>query len=310
MVSLAPALTQMIVDLGLGSQLVATAENDAAAPPGLPVVGHYQDINTEMLLLVEPTHVVTMATQQAVPQQLQALAAAGRFVLVAYPYPITVSDVVSILYEPNGLVSGVEATGGGPSLGVLLNQPKRAREVITTMHTQLEWLGRITRHDAYPRVLMVIGLNPLMASGPGTVHDQLLSYCGAHNAAADAAVGAPVYDKEKLTHAKPDVIMMLLPGAAPLGSIDTDPRLAHLRGLPIPAVANRRVVLIDDPLVHLPASNLARTAAAMAQAIHPDLTQRIRQALGVGVEPGAPTVGPAHAQASRGLPSVSIAHDE
>ena len=70
-------------------------------------------------------------------------------------------------------------------------------------------------------MLMVIGVNPLMASGPGTVHDELLSYCGARNAAGNALVGAPVYDKERLLDANPGVVLFLLPQAAALGSIVT-----------------------------------------------------------------------------------------
>ena len=41
LVTLAPALTQMVIDLDEANALVGIAENDMVAPPGLPVVGNF-----------------------------------------------------------------------------------------------------------------------------------------------------------------------------------------------------------------------------------------------------------------------------
>ncbi len=275
LVSLAPALTQILVDMGLEKFIVGVAEHDLAAPAGLPVIGHWQDIHTEALLALKPTHVLTMTgRQQAVPEHLQRLASTHGFELIAYPSPLSISEISKIILddqEPNGH----QDIRSPRCLGTVLDATGVALQTTLRMSLQLAHVNRVTADVPPASVLLIIGTNPLMASGPGTVHDQLLSFCGGRNAAEDARVGAPVFDKEKLLHAQPDVILLLLPGAPPLGPLDADPRLAALHGLSIPAIQRGRVVLINDPLVQLPSSSIARIATAMAKAIHPELADAI-----------------------------------
>ena len=276
-VTYAPAITQMLIDLGFTDQLVAVAKYDFAAPPGLPIVGTYLNPDLETLLAIEPTHVLMMTGKEGAPRRLKDLAAAGRFELATYSSPTTVEAVARILYDDQTL------DGGQPqkpiSLGVVLRAAQRAKEVSDRMLTALASLSELQADVHKPSVLMVIGTNPIMACGPGTVHDQLLRMVGGSNAAADAKVGAPTYDRESLLGMQPEVILMLFPMAEPLLAIDEDPRLASFRRLPLKAVRDRQIVLINDPLVLLPSSSLVRIAVAMAKAIHPDRVQQIDQVL-------------------------------
>lgn len=277
-VSLAPALTQMVVDLGLGQFLVAIAEYDMAAPTGLPVVGNYKDINTEALLVARPTHVLTMTGQDGPAPHLIQLASAHGFQLAAYPFPLSISQITRIIFDPQELAQKSHRQSA-KSLGAVLRTPITALRVATHMNKRLARLGAATA-DATPKsVLMVIATRPIMASGPDTVHDQLLTFCGAYNAAQDATTGAVTFDKEMLIQANPDVILLLLPDTAPLQPVESDPRLAQLRSLEIIAVKHHRIVLINDPLAQLPSSSLPRIGAAMAKAIHPNLATTIDLAM-------------------------------
>src|SRR5688572_15537830 len=98
-VSLAPALTQIMVDMGNANLLVGVAENDAAAPKGLPVVGNYLDIDSEALVKVRPTHVLMMTGKEGAPERLAELALKHRFELVTYPSPTSVDEVARIIYN-------------------------------------------------------------------------------------------------------------------------------------------------------------------------------------------------------------------
>jgi hypothetical protein len=71
----------------------------------------------------------------------------------------------------------------------------------------------------------------------------------------------------------PQVIILLMPEAPP--PEDDDPRLAIFAGLPIPAVTDGRITLINDPACLLPSTSIVRLAAQMARAIHPELTAEI-----------------------------------
>lgn len=269
-VSLAPALSRMLVDLDLADWLVGVGQSDAAAPPGLPVVGTFMDINTEKLLVLRPTHVLMMTGRGGLPPGLVALSKAQGFVLVGYPIP---SDVTQI----QAIIAGQPPP---PGLGVLLGIEARANGLAARLRHQFTALQRITAEAPRPRVLMVFGIEPTtMASGPGTMLDVLLQYAGGVNAAANASTTAPSFDREKLLANNPQVVLLLLPGSPPLGSLADDSRLAAFRGLSIAAQLDRRIHLIDDPLVLLPGSNVAQIAALMAKAIHPELADQIDQAM-------------------------------
>lgn len=250
-VTFAPAITQMLIDLDMGDAIVGVSEFDEARDATRPNVGSYIDPNTERLLSLRPTHVLMMSTQTGTPPRLQELADRGLFTLTSYPYPQDADEVGDVLI----------AVG---------NEFDLRDRAIETRGRMLDHLARIERQTAgsdRPRVLIAFGTGPVWASGPGTVNDALLEAINADNAAGNAATTAVTYDREALLRDAPDVILLLLPGAEPLEP--NDPRLADFAGLPIPAVENNRIHLIADPLVLLPATHLPRIAEQMAQAVHP-----------------------------------------
>jgi ABC-type hemin transport system substrate-binding protein len=271
LVTLAPALTQMIVDLGMQDAIVGVAEYETAVPPGPPVVGNFAAVNTEMLLSTKPTHVLTMAGPSGPPPRLRELAMQGLFELHSFPFPLSLKDIGNVLFDED------PAPGSGPSLGEVLGKPGSAVALKLLLYKQLASIEAVTASRDKPTVLMVLGIGPVMASGPGTVHDELLGFAGAINAAGDAAVTAPEFGREALLAMSPQVILFLQPEAPPIRQDDA--RLAFFAGLPIPAIENNRVYVINDPLVLLPSSSIGRICAAMAKVIHPDLAGEIDRAL-------------------------------
>jgi ABC-type hemin transport system substrate-binding protein len=282
-VTLAPALTKMVIDLGLTDAIVGVGEHDACAPQGAAVVGNFMNVNTERLYELRPTHVLMMTGQHGVPESLAAMAQSAGFDLVAYAYPNGIEDVGAVLFDEAELLredSGVRDPDRR-SVGAALDMKMQAQRLKLHMFMQLAAIGRVTGSVAKPSVLLVIGVEPnVRASAPaqtGTVLDDLLGFAGGLNAAAQSQVSAPVYDREKLMGLAPEVILLLLPNDPPL--TENDSRLAAFAGLDIPAVRDGRIALINDPMVLLPATNLPQAAATLAKAIHPDLAARIDAAM-------------------------------
>jgi ABC-type Fe3+-hydroxamate transport system substrate-binding protein len=272
LVTVAPALSQMIVDLGLVDAIVGVAEYETAAPAGLPIVGNYNEVNTEALLSTNPTHVLMMVGPGGAPGRVNDLAGRGLFELYTYPFPLSIEDIGLVLYN------GVATEGAEPSLGEALGVPGRAMALKMRMLRRLAAIGSLTAALEKPTVLLVIGTGPVMVSGPGTVHDELLGFAGALNAAADATVTAPEYGRESLLALSPQVVLFLQPDAPELK--DNDPRLASFAGLPIPAIQDGRVYVINDPLVLLPSTSITRICAQMAKAIHPEVAEQIDRIMG------------------------------
>ncbi|MCX5661214.1 MAG: ABC transporter substrate-binding protein [Planctomycetota bacterium] len=273
-VTLAPALTQMLVDLGHRDELVGKSEYDTAAPASVPVVGNYLEVQMERLLKLHPTHVLMMPGKEGPPARLLEAARRYRFGVVTYPYPNTIAEVLRIL---EGGVPELRVADLGGVLGDVESSHGLRRQIIG----KLSRLKKVCdAGKSRPRVLMVIGTGPMMASGPGTVLDELLTgYCGAVNAAGGASVGAPTYNRESMLKLAPDAVLLLLPDAPPLQAIEQDSRLAELRGLPINAVKRNRVVLLAGSQLLLPSSNLPAVAATLAREVHPELSAEIDKAV-------------------------------
>ncbi len=252
-VTLAPALTQMAADLGVLDDVVGVAQHDPVADASVPVLGNFVQVDIERLLSVKPTLVLTMSGKEGVPPRLRELAESGRFRLEDYPTPASIDDVLDTLH----------------SMGIVLGCPQKADDLARHLNDQLRQLRIDVAELERPRVLMVIALHPIMASGPGTVNDSLLQQAGGINAAESATVPAPTFDREALLSLQPDVILLMLPGAPPLA--EGDDRLREFTDVPVPAVRDGRIVLLNDPLIALPGTSLVRTVQRIAEAIHSEL---------------------------------------
>ncbi len=286
-VTLAPALSQIFVDLNLSDLLVGVSEHDAFAPAGLPVVGNYLAPNYEAILACKPTHVLMLWGKEGVPQKLLDLGRSEHFKVITWETPHTIKDIGNLIYNAKD------------AEGVTLHNSFYPNHMIYTLKFKFlknlldisEVLPFTSSKAERPRVLMVIGLNPLMISAPGgtdtVLNDLLVNKLNATNAGEKYRVSAPVLTGEDLLEIKPDVVLILssqigvpksiaeanrASGEYPPLQLDLAdyPRLKVFRGLDIPAVKNGRIYLITDPRAVLPATSLDHLAKQMAVAIYPE----------------------------------------
>ncbi len=319
LVSLSPALTQIIRDMGHGQLIVGVDDSHALVFDKLetPTVGPYDNASAEEIIGLNPTHVLVMAGREGPPAGLIKQGEANGFKVVAFPVPTDVREVIGILMgkfvAPSGIGSGDDRVSSDHSLANLLGDDHGALVVANEMTRQLGRIAELadsaSEPGKRPQVLVVFSLEPrVQAAGPETVLDDLLrQYAGAYNAAipeirpltaaelnaitdpekrkqailaaaddpAKRVGTAPTLDRERLLEARPEVIVLIMPGEPPLEPIDRDPRLLNLRGLDIPAVKNNRIILINDKTALLPATTLPAVAAQMAKGIHPALAPQI-----------------------------------
>lgn len=275
-VSLSPALTRMVVDLGEGGHLVGIAQYDDASL-GLPVCGNFMAPDVERILSFEPDIVLTetaVSGGPAVPARLLELEAAGVLRVVAVPQVRSISDVKDTLTHPEH------------GLGVLFDVEAQALAMSERMDAQLLAVQQAVSGLPRPRVLMLLSTSPMAGIGPGVTHDQLLAMAGGENALADAGVGYVTLDRQMLIdRVRPDIVLLISPGAPELSEGDT--RLRPLDGLPIRAVIEHRVVLIAHPQALLPSTSLPEVLAEMAKALHPEQAEAIDRALREAGEPTA-----------------------
>ena len=108
-VSLSPALTQMVKDLGLGDKLVGVGMYDPAIDAGdLSDVGNLYQIHYERLLTLEPTIVLLQPERSAgVPNRLKQLSDRLGWEIGAFHID-TIEDALRVLHneeDPAGSVA-------------------------------------------------------------------------------------------------------------------------------------------------------------------------------------------------------------
>ncbi len=243
-VSLTPANTEMLFALGLGGRVVGdTTYCDyppAAASPKITKIGDTR-VNYERVTALRPDLIV--GDDVATPQADARLAALGLPVLALHP--ASVDDVEQSLLR----------------LGQRTGAAHQARAVVARMQAQRRLAGALAARDPRrPRVLIVIGMNPLYVAGRGTFMDGVLAEAGGVNDAPLTGYGT--LSKEVVLARPPDVIL-----ASPndMAGLRADPVLRFL-----PAVrAGRFVSLGDGEIFERPGPRITDGLLQLARALHP-----------------------------------------
>lgn len=266
-VSLTPAITQMLIDMGKGEQIIGVAEHDDASM-GLPVCGSYNKPVIARIVALKPDLVLTESpTGQLgdVPELLCRLADEGVFELGVIPHSRSIADVRQALVDPE------------QGLGVAVGDPPAASRAEELMQLRIELIHAVVKDAKPPRTLMLINPTTLGAIGTGVTHHELLQLAGGVNALAHVDTGYLTLDRAQLQQTvRPEVVLILEPGGSELS--DADVRLRAFEGLAIPVNTSRRFAVVDHPHAMLPSTALPGVMLEMALALHPDKAASIREA--------------------------------
>lgn len=188
-VSLAPVITETLFLVGAGAQVVGVTRfcDRPEAATRLPQVGGYVDPSLEKILALKPDLVVAMPSFGQ-RELLDRLRERGVPVLVVF------ADTLAEVRElPASLGDAVRRADAGRTL--------RARFD--------EQLGSLTaRKLARPtRVLVVVGVEPIVVAGPGTFADELVILLGAVPVAQRDGPAWPQWSIEAALLARPDVVV-------------------------------------------------------------------------------------------------------
>lgn len=244
-VVLSPAAGVTLRDMGLEGWVVGRHGFDLALDPSLPVCGDQGGIDYEALLRVRPTHVVIQWGSRELPGRLTSLARERGWVIENYN-PLSLSEI-DAASASLARALGVEASRA-PSVSAALAGMERA--------------------GYGGRVLLLAGVDPPAALGPGSFHHDMLVALGAKPALER---GGPwvTLDAEDVRNLSPDAMLLILPRApgapgGPGGRGAAQERLGRLGTLDVPAVREGRVAVIDDPLAHTPSTAMIGVAGEMA----------------------------------------------
>ena len=255
-VSLVPALTEMLFAIGAGPQVVAVSSFDDDPPEvrALPRVGALLDPDTERILALRPDLVLIYGSQAELQKQL---ASAG---------------IRSFAYRHGGLSDIAPAFR---ELGRLTGRAAAAARGAGAISARLEAVrGRVAGRRR-PKTLLVMGREPrslrnLDASGGVGFLSDLVELAGGANLFADVERQAVRASTEMLLARAPEVILDLF-YSRPLNAVELQQEREAWRPLgSIPAVRNGRIHLLVGDYLVVPGPRIAAAAEAFAQAIHPE----------------------------------------
>jgi iron complex transport system substrate-binding protein len=255
-ISLIPAVTEMLFALGAGPRVVAVSSFDEYPPEvrTLERVGALLDPDVERILSLKPDLVIVYATQTDLMQQLAR------------------AQVPTFRYQHAGLA---DVGGTIRQLGARIGREQDAGIVARRIDDGLATVRQRVAAYARPRTLLVFGreafaLRGIYASGGvGFLHD-MLAAAGGVNVFADVERQSVQATSEAILARRPEVILELRGGS--VAAEHRDREIAVWQALPaVPAVRTGRVYLIVDPRTVVPGPRVAEGADLIARALHPEV---------------------------------------
>ena len=247
-VSVSPAATEALFAVGAGDRVVGRSRFCDWPPEvmKLPAVGGMIDADFEAIVGLAPDLLVGAPGPPStrLADKLSAFKVATWF-----PETNSLAAVDAMILEAG------ERTGHAAD----------ARRVTATVDARIAEVEHAVAEEPSPRVLMVVDLNPVVATGPKDFLDDLLRRAGGRNV---LSVGASwqTLDFEAISGLDPDIVLdaSSMSGGGPT-RITPD---AH-GWVGVRAVREGHVVALTDVRVLRPGPRIAEGLAILARALHP-----------------------------------------
>lgn len=242
-VSLAPSLSEIVVELGSADLLVGVLDAGERPPElnDLPSVGRYGQLDMERLLSLKPD-LLLLWPGSVGPAQREQLGRLGIPTYVAEPHSL------------EQLASQIEA------IAEQLGRPERGRTLAADVRQRLEALRQRYQRAEPLRVFYQVWDQPLYTVGGGQIISDALAVCGARNVFADMSLPAPQVSIEAVLARNPEAILA--------GSQD---QLEAWNAWPqVAAVTQGRLLLVTDKGLERPSGQMIEATAKLCRLIAPN----------------------------------------
>ncbi len=191
-VSVAPAITEILFALGVGDQIVGVTTycNYPEAAKAKPKIGGYTTPSIEAILALRPDQVMMMEKRPDVAERLRQ---AGIDVTQVQPESLAgLYDAIRVISEKAGV-------------------PDRGRSLIQSIEMQLREVSPKPA-GVKPRLLFIVGRTPgtvsdLIAVGKGSYLNEIIEIAGADNIFGAVNLPYPKVGVEEVIRRNPDVII-------------------------------------------------------------------------------------------------------
>jgi len=245
-ISCMPSITEMLFALGLNHEIKGVTLNCNYPPAARrkAKVGR-EIINIEKVTSLHPHLVVMLEDAQKV--DIQKLRKFGLPVFTINPHSIAGVRADLLL------------------LGIATSREAEALVLVGAMDERLKSIEEKMQRFKLKKkkILVVVGLKPLIVAGPKTFIADILKTAGVDNLASDAKGDYPLYSMEKLIASPPDVIIIPQSLVKKPNEIYNDPKWKQ-----IPAVKQERVLFIDQDIISRPGPRVVEAVEQIAKFVY------------------------------------------
>lgn len=264
-VSLVPAVTEMLFAIGAGDQVVGVSSFDRYPPEAATRtrLGALIDPDVERLLSLRPDLAIVYGTQTDLLARL------------------TRAGVPMFIYEHAGLA---DITQTIRLVGTRVGHEAGANRLAERMEADIATIRSKTAGRPRPRTVLIIGREPdalrgiFASGGVGFMHD-MLEAAGGANVFADVRRQSLQVSAELLLAREPEVILETHPPEGWTPSRVTRERQLWRAFPGIPAVRNDRIHILTSEVVLVPGPRVVEGIRLIAGVLRPSAESRAPRAL-------------------------------
>jgi iron complex transport system substrate-binding protein len=256
-VSLAPSVTEVVYELGLGDRLVGVTRFCRYPPQAQRVekIGGLFDLNVEQIVTLKPTHVL------ALQESIDALAPLARF-------------GIAIVQVDHRTVAGIRESFA--TIGEACDAQTRATAVLQDLEQREHDLQKKLEGAPSLKTLVVVGrthegsrLSGVYVSGNDGFYSDVLSLVGSTNVNQQRTIALPTLSPEGLLSLGAEAIIEIV--SADDGPVDIGQLQSFWRQYSrIPAVTRGRVGIFSEDYASIPGPRYLLLAERFAKVLHPD----------------------------------------
>jgi iron complex transport system substrate-binding protein len=247
-VSLAPSVTETLFALGFGDRLVGVTTycDYPVEAQKLPKIGGFMNPSLEVIVAKKPDVVigVNTATDPAKAKEMERLG-----------LRVTLISVASL----NDILTGIK------SIARLMGSPQTGEQLVVKIDANIQAIKKRVAAAPRRRVLLAVGIRPLVVVGGRNFIDELITLAGGENIAGNATQPWLNLPEEYVVAKAPQVII-----EAGMGSEQqqSGKRWADLKS--VPAVTNGRVYSYPSDKILRPGPRVGDALTELAGLIHPE----------------------------------------
>lgn len=231
-----PSITEMLYALGLENRIVGVTTNCNYPPEARKkekIGGFF--LNLEKVVSLKPDLIVMLEDAQK-----RDIAKFKDYGLPVYTInPHTVEEVMDALLK----------------LGEITGEKKRAERIVARMRGRL---ATVKKKKNRPKVLVIVGYNPIIVAGRNTFIDDIIKHAGGVNVVGQAKVAYPHYSFEDLLRENPEYIII------PAGVVKLKEMLEDSRWRSLNAIRGNKILFIDGDVFFRPGPRIVEAIEEIA----------------------------------------------